>query len=126
MNAQSKIAAPSRRLYSPSETDLTVEDNVIQARFELDRADHDPARLAVWMERWARSAIDALQNPAFDGQTKADLEKEITDLEARVEGLESAIPQFIATADAVMEKHKPNDAYVNDLNEAIGKLEGVL
>jgi len=53
----------TQRPPQPSLTDLKVEANVVQARFELNRAvdTQDDAALLAWAKRWADDAIAACE-----------------------------------------------------------------
>lgn len=60
-----------------TDRDLTLAENVKQARYELDRAGDDGAQLATWARKWARPACLAL-----DLQEDRSAEVEIAEKEA--------------------------------------------
>lgn len=61
-------------------TDLSIHDNLVQARWEFDRADTG-TKLAAWADRWGRSFVDEVQNPTpnDDADDIEDLRNDLND-----------------------------------------------
>lgn len=115
-------------LHSPSDTDLTSPDNVIQARFELDRAmaSSGYAQLSSWAVKWGRMALEAIENPEIDPGEKITLEDELTQAEDHIVRLKSAIEDAVIELDQAMTIHKIAPKVVDDFNEIIGRMENAL
>lgn len=113
-------------LHSPSDTDLTSPDNVIQARFELDRCLEGKAWLAEWALKWGRLALEAIENPEIDPGEKVTLEDELTQAEDHIARLKSAIEDAVTEFDQAMTTHQIAPKVVDDFNEIIGRMENAL
>jgi hypothetical protein len=112
------------------ETDLTRPDNVIQARFELDRAmaSSGYAALSSWAVRWGRMALSAIENPVreFDEEDFSEVEADAAKAEETVAKLSTAIETAIIKIDTAMEDHHPSSEFEGKLNTAVAILENAL
>ena len=113
-----------------TDTDPTRPDNVIQARFELDRAMQSSgyAQLSSWAVKWGRMALDAIENPVreFDEEDFAEVEADAARAEEAIAKLSTAVETAIVKIDQAMEDHHPSSEFKGKLNTAVAILENAL
>lgn len=101
-------------------TDLSIHDNLVQARHELRRATGE-ARLAAWADKWGEAAMDASER-AVDRAELDQANKDANEAEKRAEQM--GVQMYDALN--ALEKTDPDRQSAAELGEAIDAVIGIL
>jgi hypothetical protein len=101
-------------------TDLSIHDNLVQARWELRRAD-SATTLAAWADRWGEAALDAAENPeAVDELDQANKDAN------EAERVSSEMAEQRSRALDALERTDPDKQSAAELGVAIDTAIGIL
>lgn len=111
-------------MISPSYVDLERPDNVVQARWELDRCSTGE-HLAAWAEKWGRSALELLDTTDLRAEVEA-AQTEATEFEDEVDRLRLTVQEAVDRLDRLQEHDSVSPAAAALVANIIGDLDQAL
>lgn len=109
--------------------DMSDEENVKDAQFELERAGDDPAKLAVWAGKWGVALVSrclAAEGWEHDPDSEDKLQGQIAEKEQELQAVEETARAALKRLSEILERDGTPKSIVSDVREAVSELEGAL